>query len=345
MGCAQAAPAVSASVSRTPEFATATLPPTAAPSVTSTAGAAAPTNAPAPVIGTTTTQLNVRVEPQASAASLGIIPAAGTVQIIGKAPGENWYEVLYEGGTGWVASQYVSVADKVPVPMAGWNGAAPMASVREQIFVRTGPGTGFETVGTQSARDVVQLVGRDVAGTWLQIEFADGPDGRGWVAASFLEAAQMDLLPIVAESGEVLGTATPTGTVPASTPTVAAAREDDDSAESPIVDIAFSPSGTGSVLYEGEVSAPDGDMDDWVRFRLYKSDVAFRIECSGNSTLSLQLLRDGRVVESGELPACGQQILMNLEPGAAPYTLLISAVPVEDTLVLIRYRLRIANFP
>jgi uncharacterized protein YraI len=220
-----------------------------------------------------------------------------------------------------------------------------MASVREQIFVRTGPGTGFETVGTQSARDVVQLIGRDVAGTWLQIEFANGPEGKGWVAASFLEAAQLDVLPIVAESGEVLGTATPTGTVPVSTPTVAAAREDDDSAERPSVDVSFSPSGIGSVLYEGEVSAPDGDMVDWVRLQPYRSEVTFRIECAGNSTLSLQLHRDGRVVESGTSLACGREMLMNLEPGGPPYTLRISSNAVGGTLVLIRYRLRIANSP
>jgi hypothetical protein len=98
-------------------------------------------------------------------------------------------------------------------------------------------------------------------------------------------------------------------------------------------------------LYEGEVSAPDGDRDDWVRFRLYGSEVAFRIKCSGNSTLAFELQRDGRAVQGVAPLACGQQMSMNLEPGGAPYTLLISAVPVEGKLVLIRYSLRIANRP
>jgi uncharacterized protein YraI len=220
-----------------------------------------------------------------------------------------------------------------------------MASVREQIFVRSGPGTAFETLGTQSARDVVRLTGKDAPGTWIQIEFAGGPEGKGWVAASFLEGALQDVLPIVGEGGEVIGTTTPTGTAPAPSPTTAAAPKDDDSAESPIVDVQFSPSGIGSLLYEGEVSAPDGDRDDWVRFQAYSSDLAFRIECSGNSSLSLQLQRDGRAVQADPPLACGQQTLMNLEPGASPYTLRISAVPVEGKLVFIRYSLRIANSP
>jgi uncharacterized protein YraI len=343
MGCAPATPAVSRSP--TPEFATATLPATAAPSVTATVSAAAQTNTPTPIIGTTSTQLNVRAEPQTAGALLGIIPAAATVQVIGKTPGEHWYKILYEGGAGWVASQYVSVADKGLVPLAGWDGTTAMASVREQIFVRSGPGTAFETLGTQSARDVVRLTGKDAAGTWVQIEFEGAPEGEGWVAASFLEGARLEALPIVAESGAVIGTTTPTGTAPTPTPTIAAAPRDDDSLESPILDIQFSPSGIGSLLFDGEVSAPDGDTEDWVRFRVFSSDLAIRIECSGNSSLSLQLQRDGRAVQTGAPLACGQQTLMNLEPGALPYTLRIAAVPVEGKLVLIRYSLRIANAP
>jgi len=343
VGCAPASPAVSRSA--TPEFATATLPATLAPSLTATTGAEIPTSTPIAVIGTTTTQLNLRAEPQAAGAPLGIIPAAATVQVIGRAPGDNWFQILHAGGMGWVAAQYVSVADKGLVPLAGGNGTTPMASVREQIFVRIGPGTGFETLGTQSARDVVRLTGKDAAGTWLQIEFAGAPDGKGWVAASFLEGAQLDALPIVGESGEVIGTTTPTGTAPAPTPTIAAAPEDDDSAESPIVDLQFKPSGTGSLLLEGEVSAPDGDTDDWVRFQPYSSDLAFRIDCSGNSTLALQLLRDGTGIEAGEPLECGQQRWMDLEPAGGPYTLRISAIPIEGKLVTIRYSLRISNSP
>jgi uncharacterized protein YraI len=331
--------------SPTPEFATATLPPASAPSLTASAGAATPTKTPFIVVGTTTTQLNLRAEPQAAGAPLGIIPAAATVQVIGRAPGDNWYEILLEGGTAWVASQYVSVADEGLVPLADGDGTNPMASVREQIFVRAGPGTTFETLGTQSARDVVRLTGKDAKGTWLQIEFADGPQGQGWVAASFLEGAPLDRLPIVGEGGEVIGTTTPTGTAPAPIPTIAAAPEDDDSPESPIVDVQFSPSGTGSLLYEGEVSAPDGDTDDWVRFRLHSKDLAMRLECSGNSTPLLQLQQGGRTVETSAPLGCGQQLLMNLEPGTEPYTLRISAVPVEGMLVLIQYSLRIANSP
>ena len=343
MGCAPAVPPLS--ILPTPRFATATVAATARASATATAAAPTPTNTPTVVNGTTSTQLNVRAEPQAAAAPLGMIPAAATVQVIGKAPGENWYEILFEGGNGWVASQYVAVADKGRVPLANRDGSTPMASVREQIFVRTGPGTAFETLGTQSARDVVRLAGKNAAGNWIQIEFAGAPGGRAWVAASFLEGAQPDVLPIVSEAGDVVGTPTPTGTAAAPTPTIAAAMEDGDSAQNPMVDVRFSPSGTGSLLYEGEVSAPEGDQYDWVRFKLYRRDLLVRFECSGNSTLALQLQREGQDVPTTEPLACGHEVLMKLEPGDLPYSLRIAAIPVEGRLVVVRYSLRIANSP
>lgn len=339
MGCVPATPMPANSP--TPEFVTATLPVDAIPS--STATAAAPTTTPTPVVGTTTTQLNVRAEPQAAAAPLGMIPAAASVQIIGQAPGGDWYEILHQGGIGWVASQYVSLADKALVPAATASEGRPMASVREQIFVRAGPGTSFETLGTQSARDIVRLAGKNAAGTWIQIEFAGAPDGRGWVAASFLVAAPLDSLPIVADGGEVIGTATATGTAPAPTQAIAPAPNDDDSAESPIADVQFGPNGIGALLYDGEVSAPEGDADDWVRFQPYLGELTFRIQCYGNATLSMQLMHDGEALKGSQDLACGKTTSMILATEGAGYTLRLSAVPADSQLGVVHYRLQISN--
>ena len=106
---------------------------------------------------------------------------------------------------------------------------------------------------------MVSLTGKDADSTWLQIEFASGPDGKGWVNAGFVQAQGVENLPIVTEGGEVVGTGTPTGIPPTPTPTLVPAPVDNDSAENPIVRVTFAPTGTQTLIYNGDVSSPAGD--------------------------------------------------------------------------------------
>jgi len=66
---------------------------TPALSETATLLPAQPTTAP--VEGMTSTQINVRAEPSTSSNVLGIIPANTKVEITGKDPGENWWQIHY----------------------------------------------------------------------------------------------------------------------------------------------------------------------------------------------------------------------------------------------------------
>ncbi|HEX6035824.1 MAG TPA: SH3 domain-containing protein, partial [Anaerolineales bacterium] len=61
----------------------------------------------APVDGITSTQVNVRAEPSTAGTVLGIIPADMRVEITGKDPGGNWWQINYPhpeamDGKGWV---------------------------------------------------------------------------------------------------------------------------------------------------------------------------------------------------------------------------------------------------
>src|SRR5262245_50101870 len=149
-----------------------------------------------PVEGTTSTQVNVRAEPSTAASVLGIIPANTKVEITGKDPAGNWWQILYpqsQAGKGWVTSQYVTTTNGTTVPVLGDNhstdpGSGNVAIVQQQINVRSGPGTGFNSVGIVNARDVLRLVGKDANGAWLQIEFPSGPEGKGWVNAAFVQS-------------------------------------------------------------------------------------------------------------------------------------------------------------
>jgi uncharacterized protein YraI len=254
-----------------------------------------------PVEGTTSTQLNVRAEPSTAGNVLGIIPANTKVQITGKDQAGNWWQILYpqgKDGNGWVTAQYVTTAREAEVPViGGGSGGDPSngntAVVQQQINVRSGPGTGFNSLGTLNARDVVCLTGKDANSTWLQIEFTAGPEGKGWINAAFVQAKGVENLPIVTEAGEAIGTGTPTMVPPTPTPTVLPAWDDQDSQEHPIASVVFEPLGTQTFIYNGDISSPEGDMQDWLQFTPYSDTVLASLDCKGNTNLQISILENG----------------------------------------------------
>jgi uncharacterized protein YraI len=260
-----------------------------------------------PVQGTTSTQVNVRAEPSTASETLGVIAANTIVQIVGKDPGENWWQILYEKGAdgkGWVTAQYIETAAKPEVPVIGGGEANPNAAnnavVIEQLNIRSGPGTSFNSLGILNANDVIRLTGKNRDGSWLQIEYADGPEGKGWVNAGFVNADNADSLPIVADSGEVVGTGTPMNTPLPLTPTVVPAAMDFDSAEAPLKTVLLEDAGTQTVLYNGDVSAPDGDMEDWIAVTSSDDVVFMGIQCSGSGSVTTEIVGTATVLVCNE---------------------------------------------
>jgi uncharacterized protein YraI len=308
-----------------------------------------------PVTGMTTTQVNVRATPSTAGTQLAILPPFAKVQIVGKDAGTAWYMILYPdapGGTGWVTAQYINVLqgeDQIPVVIgAPTQGASPnqtpgssaTGSILQQINVRKGPGTAFDALGTLNPKDVVALTGKDPSGSWLQIQFTGAPDGVGWVAASFVQATGAESLPIVGSAGEVVGTGTPAPTATAVTPTPGAALPDNDSAQAPGASAELSPSGTRSLIYSSDLSAPIGDAEDWVAFTPGSPDVLISLSCTGNSMLDLQLTQNGTAIPGMDGLACGAGRLLHLETARA-YLLHISLPTESSAPVYVRYSIRV----
>jgi N-acetylmuramoyl-L-alanine amidase len=271
------------------------------------------------VDGVTSVQVNVRAQPSTGSTVLGIIPAETRVEITGKNPGEGWWQINYPhpealDGKGWVTAQYVVTANKDQVPVIGGEETATAggnaAIIQQQLNVRSGPGTGFNSLGTLNPQDVVQLTGKDPNGAWLQIEYATGPDGRGWVNAAFVRAQGVGNLPIIAESGQIVGTGTPTEVPPTPTLTVVPAWEDNDSAASPIVRVTFDPTGTQTLIYNGDVSAPNGDIQDWIEFIPFGRRVRVEVACQGD--VQMELRQDGKL--TSEQPQCAVAQVVSVEP-------------------------------
>jgi len=251
----------------------------------------------APVEGIASTQINVRAQPSTASDVLGIIAANTKVEIVGKDPGGNWWQINYPQGVegkGWVTAQYVTTAGKPEVPVIGGDTSNPAsgnsAVVIQQLNVRSGPGTSFNSLGILNANDVVSLTGKNSNGSWLQITFAEGPDGKGWVNAGFVKADNVDGLPIVSDVGEVIGTGTPVDTPLPPTPTIVPASMDNDSADSPIKTVILEDAGTHTVLYNGDVSAPDGDAEDWIAVTSNNDTVFIGIQCVGSASIHTEIV-------------------------------------------------------
>ena len=65
------------------------------------------------------------------------------------------------------------------------------------IFLRTGPGTNFPSVGAAALGDSGTLIGISQDRAWYVVEAPALPDGRVWVAAAFVDAVNADNLPTV----------------------------------------------------------------------------------------------------------------------------------------------------
>ena len=332
----------------TPFIITATLPPSPLPPPTGTLEL--PTLAPTamPHEGTTTSQVNVRGAPSTASAPVGMIGPNTKVQIIGKDPSGNWVQILFTQGPegkGWLTAQYVNVKDMTSLPVIGSaNGSGLSGVIIQQVNVRSGPGTENNTVGILNSKDVVTLTGKDPSSGWFQIQYANGAEGKGWVNAAYVQATGVDTLPIVGGTGEVLGTGTPTNVPSTITPTLIAAPQDNDSAQSPAVSVTFSPYGTRSLIYSSDVSAPEGDPEDWIQFTPYSTTVIASLNCLGSGKLNVDLLQAGRSIQNWGSLACGETKQLNLSSGL-PYLLRLSAVSQGSVLVSVHYIINIETAP
>ncbi len=302
-----------------------------------------------PVEGLASTQINVRAEPATVSNVLGVLPANTKVQIVGKDPGENWWQIIYpqgqgKDGKGWVTAKYVTTTGRPQVPVIGGDALHPnngnSAVIQQKLNIRSGPGTDFNSIGTLNPQDVISLTGKDANGAWLQIDFTTGPAGKGWVNAAFVQAKDVDKLPIVTDSGTVLGTGTPVDTPPPASPTVVPAPIDNDSAQAPAIDVVFSATGTRSIQYTSDVSVPNGDTDDWLQFTPFTQTIRIDVLCTGNGLLSIEVLQNNQPVQK---LVCGTNQMVATTAGIS-YVLHVHAA-VSSDLQYTRYVLSVTSIP
>ncbi|MEK6753978.1 MAG: SH3 domain-containing protein [Chloroflexota bacterium] len=315
----------------TPDFVTATLPPSPIPLPTQTLPPPTPAPTIQPIEGTTTTQVNVRAETSTASDSMGTIPQFSKVQIIGRDASTSWYQIIYADsptGTGWVRAEYVQVdaTAEIRVSAAGAGGGVGVSGVViQKINVRSGPGTSFEALGELNPNDVVFISGKDESGAWMQIEFANSADGKGWAASKFLKIDNPDSLPVIGVSEP--SPQAPTDIVVSPAAIILPAVQDGDSMGTPLVKVTIAPMNSRAFQMNGEVSAPEGDAEDWVEFNSYSGAIVIQVACSRNA-LQVELWNNGASVD-GFLLACGEARVLNISPNSAYFLRLFNPASNE----------------
>jgi len=223
-------------------------------------------------------------------------------------------------------------ATSTPAPVKG--------TTTTQLNVRAGPSTDSAVLGMIAPFVKVQIFGKDPSGSWLQINYPQGADGKGWVATTYIKTDGADDLPIVAETSQTIGTETPTGISISPSPMPAliiSAKNDGDSAESPAVNVNFSANGTRSFLYSGDLSSGDGE--DWIQFTPYQPGVLIQLSCVGSAELNAEVVQNGETIF--KFVKCGNTGIYMLNSGQA-YLIHISATN-PDVLEYTSYTLKVEN--
>lgn len=116
-------------------------------------------------VNTGASKLNLRSKASTSASVLTKIPGGSTVEVLGS-PADGWYQVTFNGKTGYVASQYVDVE----TPKYGKVTEAP-------LNVRSAPSTSAAKCGRLSAGQQVEIL--EETNGWYKIP-------QGYVSAQYV---------------------------------------------------------------------------------------------------------------------------------------------------------------
>lgn len=142
------------------------------------------------VTGTTRDNARLRSDPNTSASILVTVPFGSTVNVNSVNAARSWYNVTYNGITGWMSATVLNIygnAATLPVIGGGGGGGAVQPQLTGVVIVssnnlnmRSGAGTNFPRVVVIPAGTQVQAVGVNGDRTWVQVNF-NGQ--QGWVAA------------------------------------------------------------------------------------------------------------------------------------------------------------------
>ena len=142
----------------------------------------------APTAVVNTGALNVRSGPSTGYAVTSAAYLGETVTLLGRNSAGDWVKVrLGSGHEGWVNASLIQ--SSVAISSLGVIGVdtavVPTATVATYALnVRSGPGASYTIVAYLSQWQTAKMVGRNSAGSWVQIQLSNG---TGWIHAAYIQ--------------------------------------------------------------------------------------------------------------------------------------------------------------
>lgn len=155
---------------------------------------------------------NVTAEFTADGSAISIIPGASTLALCPEdsqgqlftqqlsaaaiyffLDGDLYIDLIADSGT-----MHLSELPTVDLPAPETTEPTGTVNAPDGVFLRTGPGTNFPSVGAAPLGESGTLIGISQDRAWYVVEAPGMPDGRVWVAAAFVDAVNAENLPTVA---------------------------------------------------------------------------------------------------------------------------------------------------
>jgi heat shock protein HslJ len=106
--------------------------------------------------------------------------------------GDLYIDLMADSGT-----MHFGELPTIDLPPADATEPTGTVNAPDGVFLRTGPGTNFPSVGAAPLGESGTLIGISQDRAWYVVEAPGLPDGRVWVAAAFVDAVNADSLPTV----------------------------------------------------------------------------------------------------------------------------------------------------
>lgn len=132
----------------------------------------------------TASALNVRRSASTSSGVIGTVRKGQTVEVVQKV-NDTWYQINYNGSTGYVHGSYISLNGGSGSGGSGGGSVTTSGTAvvtANVLNVRSGASTSTSVIGTLQKNNTIELV-QKVSDSWYQIKFGSG---TGYVHASYI---------------------------------------------------------------------------------------------------------------------------------------------------------------
>jgi uncharacterized protein YgiM (DUF1202 family) len=155
--------------------------------------------------------LNVRTEPSITAIRIATVSQGYTAGVIGKNSDSTWYQIILEGGSGWVSGRYLSVTNAHTVPVTYVNASAQTPIVAGGIVntgalnIRPIPSPTNNVPITYVLRHTpLMIFARNADSTWLKVTTSNNI--QGWVRSKYITVTSgtISAVPILNDDNSTL---------------------------------------------------------------------------------------------------------------------------------------------